>query len=188
MRDRPSLWPAAAILLVLAAGVAWQEWTRSWVGAPVLVAACVAAVVLVSLATHGSRRRAREWSPRPGAEDELASRPAIGPMMGPSPRFRLRTLLIAVAVAAMALSGLHLWRLSREYRRRADQYSSEHFIWEGDGAAELEARQRMSPAEWEAYMDRRYQEILRWRQHMQAKYRRAARYPWLSVPPDPPEP
>jgi hypothetical protein len=104
------------------------------------------------------------------------------------PRFRLRTLLVAVAVAALSLSGLHLQRLSRAYQRRADQYSNEGFRWCEYGSAELEAQQRMSPQQFEAYIGRRFQEILRWRARMEAKYRRAARYPWLPVAPDPPLP
>jgi hypothetical protein len=98
-----------------------------------------------------------------------------------------RRWIIAVAVVGVALGGFHLWRLSREYQRRAEQYAG-HFIWEGDGNADLEARQRMSPAQWDAYILGRCEEILRWRAQMEAKYRRAARYPWLPVEPDPPEP
>ena len=85
------------------------------------------------------------------------------------PRCRLRTLLVAVAVAASALSGLHLWRLSREYRRRAEESAGDGLIWEADGAVELEARKRMSPQEWEAYLDRPYRAKLRWQAELAAK-------------------
>jgi hypothetical protein len=102
-------------------------------------------------------------------------------------RMTTRRWMVAVAVVGVALCVFHLWRLSREYQRRADLYAG-HFIWEGDGGVELEALQRMSRAQWDAYILGRYEEILRWRAQMEAKYRRAARYPWLSVEPDPPEP
>jgi hypothetical protein len=46
----------------------------------------------------------------------------------------------------------------------------------------------MCPAQWDAYILRRLDEIDRWRAQMEAKYRRAARYPWLTVGPDPPKP
>jgi hypothetical protein len=98
-----------------------------------------------------------------------------------------RRWIFAEAVVAVAFCVFHLRRLSREHQRRADLYAG-HFIWDGDGEVELETRRRMSRAQWDAYILGRYEEILRWRAHMEAKYRHAARYPWLPVEPDPPEP
>jgi hypothetical protein len=57
------------------------------------------------------------------------------------PRFRLRTLMVAVAVAGVVLGSVHLLRLGREYERRAAQYAG-RVRWAGDGRAELEARRR----------------------------------------------
>ena len=68
------------------------------------------------------------------------------------------------------------------------RYAGEGPFREADSSAELEARQRMDPEQWEVYIGRRYQVVLRWRAEPAAKSRRAARYPWLPAAPDPPEP
>lgn len=99
----------------------------------------------------------------------------------------MRRWMVAVAAAGMALGLFHLWQLRQEYLRRADSYAG-HFISEGDGAVELEARRHMSRPQWDAYILARYEKILRWRAQMEAKYRQAARYPGLLVGPDPLEP
>jgi hypothetical protein len=106
------------------------------------------------------------------------------------PRFRLRTLLIAVAVAAVLLGGgigvERTWRLSVAYRQRADWYAlmgrqcrmlvaihSGSGMEEGPGLAAYYAGRRDLFA------------------RLERKYRLAAARPWLppeSDPPDPPPP
>lgn len=103
------------------------------------------------------------------------------------PRIRIRTMMIAVAAVALALYGRHLWRLSGEYHRLAERYAAP-IRWAEDSNAELEARQRLSPAEWQVFSDRMYQARVRWQTGMERKYRRAARFPFLPVAPDQPPP
>jgi hypothetical protein len=46
----------------------------------------------------------------------------------------------------------------------------------------------MNPEDWDRYIEQKELAIEHWRSAMEVKYRRAARYPWLSVEPDPPDP
>jgi hypothetical protein len=111
----------------------------------------------------------------------------------PRPRFTVRRLMIAVAIVAIFL-GVWLWAERR--RARLDALASWHdrqvvcvfkgyigpddeIIWEptsrplkmGDPPVSL-----------------RQQRISTWHRQFAQKYWRAARYPWLPVEPDPPEP
>jgi hypothetical protein len=91
------------------------------------------------------------------------------------PRFRLRSLLIAVAVAAVAFG---LAERSRRFRRLA-VYHEVRVKWRGatsmgltawkDGRGQLVTEQRSD-----------------WHDAMRTKYQRAAERPWLPVAPDPP--
>jgi hypothetical protein len=91
------------------------------------------------------------------------------------PRFRTRTLMVAVAAVGVALgAGVTLWRRSAEFRQRALEHG-----W-------LAERGR-SPW-WFGPVDRPSL-FRRWHHDsIRAKYERAARYPWLPVLADPPEP
>ena len=117
----------------------------------------------------------------------------------PVPRFRLRTLMIAVAVAGMMLGvGLEvdrLWGVSaarsrsavfcrlsgamarhhaRSYDKLAKEWRTEHRTREAIAVLERKAASlRRDAAYWAL---------------KRSNYERAARYPWLPVPPDPPMP
>ena len=102
------------------------------------------------------------------------------------PRYRLRTLLIAVAVAALGMGTIegrresylrqaaHHRELSNDARLYAMSIDRRYLHW---GPSEPER------AEMAAY-ERRGDHYAA----LQAKYERAARYPWLPVEPHRPEP
>jgi hypothetical protein len=93
------------------------------------------------------------------------------------PRFRIRMLVIAVAVTSIACFGFDLWRKSKTYRARARYHSVEAFrIYVGpDHHAPLRVH-------------RRNRARLKWHGDLESKYAFAASHPWFSVPPDPPFP
>ncbi len=88
-------------------------------------------------------------------------------------RFTVRRLMVAVAIIALILWSMRMYQLSREYRIRAEDYRSH-----GHNAAVIYYRTNRS---WGYRLRDHY-----WR--LSEKYDRAARYPWLRVAPDPPEP
>jgi hypothetical protein len=97
----------------------------------------------------------------------------------PKPRFTLRRLMLAVVIAAVVLAA-GAWGLkSVAYQRRAAYHRAQLRIW-----PELPYinAQQYSEA-FEALLRQRG-----WHEAMADKYERAARYPWLCVEPDPPEP
>lgn len=103
----------------------------------------------------------------------------------PRPRFTLRRLMAVVAIVAVllrgGLAGAKMIRLSREYRARAAGFAvatpPSCVRW---GSAYGSPRW----ARWMRLQQRRRE----YREQIIAKYERAARYPWLPVEPDPPEP
>jgi hypothetical protein len=91
----------------------------------------------------------------------------------PRVRFTVRRLMIAVAVVALAIG---MFARSRQMSKIADRH-----------AAQILEHSQMMPLPNGAFvmlLDNRGQ----WHQAMVAKYRRAARRPWLPVEPDPHEP
>ena len=91
----------------------------------------------------------------------------------PRMRFTVRRMMAVVALVALGFASPSLKRQwsdwGREYEAEAVRYR--WFAWDRrQGGSDLDRRKA-------AYYDR-----------MAEKYERAARYPWLSVPPDPPEP
>jgi len=144
----------------------------------------------------------------------------------PLPRFRIRTLMIAVAAVGGAAAGIveyqRLTAVSRSYRARAatcageaslclrvaarakssatvstyfhrasDVRSGNHEDYdrtvdpkEREEAAAANEKLAQHMVSFAALRDARAQ----YYSDLAAKYRRAARYPWLPVPPDPPEP
>jgi hypothetical protein len=98
------------------------------------------------------------------------------------PRITTRRLMVLVAVVAGALYGVHLKRLSRHYQDTADARARH--------ALEVFPQRRTSfEVPYPSYLE--YQEqFVRKEYHdaLRMKYERVARYPWLPVPPDPPEP
>jgi hypothetical protein len=103
------------------------------------------------------------------------------------PRFRLRVLMIAVAVAGVAIAGVvGLRRRGESLRRMAQGH---------DLAARRAADALWAPPGWETNPGEGGQrsaipdwERLAYHNRLKEKYERAARYPWLPVGPDPPEP
>jgi hypothetical protein len=133
----------------------------------------------------------------------------------PRMRFTVRSVMFAIAVVAIAISGV-LWgrkmrRLSGEFARAATankQLESQCREFEGHwrsmlGPFEELARSKPDiPPGSVAEFQKNQQQMLdivrknavRWAQvadhhaALKRKYERAARYPWLSVDPDPPRP
>src|SRR5437762_1665879 len=100
------------------------------------------------------------------------------------PRFRLRTLMVAVAVVGLVLAGeMMRWR-SVVFRTRADALATFYLM-----PADLAPPRR--PGDWQPSMMSRDQaraeakrverlgRWVAWQTSMRAKYERAARYPWL---------
>jgi hypothetical protein len=109
-------------------------------------------------------------------------------MPRPRLRFTVRGLMIAVAVAAVAAVGhtanVILTKRSIVFRAKADWhaqcFATAIRILEDNAAyADDQARHNVQRGigAWLNYHD-----------SLENKYRRAARYPWLPVEPDPPEP
>jgi hypothetical protein len=103
-------------------------------------------------------------------------------------RFTIRRLMVLVGITAVVCYGFYLWRLSGYYQARAISHRSARVIREYDSNSDLEAKAWMNPDEWIRYVDEHEATIERWRKAMEAKYERAAHYPWLPVGSDPPEP
>jgi hypothetical protein len=83
-------------------------------------------------------------------------------------RFTVRRMMIFVAVTAILAWTARLVHLSYYYEQRANYYAAQ-WHWPQTSTAR-ETKWRM------------------WARDLIPKYRHAARYPWLSVVPDPPEP
>ena len=118
----------------------------------------------------------------------------------PRVRFTVRRLMVAVAVVGIAFYGLVLWRRSAEYRRLADEAERSEMkaIVGAKQADAVAARFRRMPEKVTSEgvnLQSRYsaegthlRRLSQDRARAKIKYRRAARYPWLPVAPDPPEP
>jgi hypothetical protein len=87
-------------------------------------------------------------------------------MRPPRLRFTVRRLMLVVALAACSVWGYRMWRVSREYAR-VERHRTHYPI----GYPSADAAEK---AAYDAALARKYQ--------------RAARYPWLPVEPDPPQP
>lgn len=109
------------------------------------------------------------------------------------PSFRVRTLMIAVAAAAVATAVVSLWSRSTEFARMAAicglneakataraKSATRALARDPKGPAALPWRQSGEP-------EHSHAQIFRYRA-LRQKYLRAARYPWLAIEPDPPEP
>jgi hypothetical protein len=116
-----------------------------------------------------------------------------------SVRFRVRTLILAVALVALALWSVRMWNLSARYRQEADfdAYGVTYFLEAADhprspycfppnpGEEEQRAEQ------WRKYKVQTRVWCLRMAQffaEMNRKYDHAAACPWIRVEPDPPWP
>jgi hypothetical protein len=100
----------------------------------------------------------------------------------PRVRFTVRRMMIAVVVLGVALKGVTwLRRRSLEFEARA-QYHSARKVWEFASGKDGVCHQRNDFGEEVSA------EEDRWHYTLEQKYLIAARYPWLPVEPDPPEP
>lgn len=108
-------------------------------------------------------------SRRPAAGPRVPPRGYNGPMRLPIPRVRVRTLLIAVALAAIPLAIWHRWRYCLD---RAAYHGGFHMYQSSGPKPELFDRDVMR-----RYHLRRSEE-----------FEEAAWRPWLPVPVDPPGP
>jgi hypothetical protein len=105
------------------------------------------------------------------------------------PRYRLRTLLIAVAVVALGMGTIvGLARPRESYLRQATQHrklSNDARLY----VMSIDHRYlHWGPSEPERTEMAAYERRGDYHAALQAKYERAARYPWLPVDPDRPEP
>ncbi len=92
----------------------------------------------------------------------------------PRVQLTVREMMFAVAVFALVqwvIISMRQW--SAIYHQRAEAYA-----WLADPRAFSGGREDLIALS----------ECERWAKDMEKKYRRAARYPWLSVEPDPPAP
>jgi hypothetical protein len=97
------------------------------------------------------------------------------------PRFTVRRLMIAVAVVGLALATAIMMRRSDEFRALAEEQADNEAAsleYADDARGEHGDQQRVARGEQMAVYHRA----------LKIKYERAARYPWLPVAPDPPEP
>jgi hypothetical protein len=113
------------------------------------------------------------------------------------PRFRLRTMVILVALTG-SLMGLRVaLERRRGYRRLREQYSGEsrfhqnmaHSLRRSSDMLKRMASHQDNPnREIQAKAAIIDIAVAEYHDAMSRKYRQAARSPWLAVPPDPPEP
>src|SRR4051794_13948490 len=100
-------------------------------------------------------------------------------------RFRIRWLMAMVAVVAVLMFGIRLWRLRVAYQQQAALHGrlevSARRIAKYSGAL---GRIGLEPPGAGAGLDRRAE----YRAKLRQKYEQAAARPWLSVEPDPPAP
>jgi hypothetical protein len=89
-------------------------------------------------------------------------------------------LMLVVAIAAVSLWGVRMWELSGEYARMAEAERSR----EGELLLELAGVAYPYPGKFHEPIAAR----AAYHTALVQKYERAARYPWLAVMPDPPEP
>lgn len=108
-------------------------------------------------------------------------------------RFTLRRLMLAVAIASAVLAASveigRLRRASAAYRQKAQEHAAIAETLKGIIAASGPSSPiDISPGE--GLRSKRFtaKQVANHEARLAAKYERAARYPWLSVEPDPPEP
>jgi hypothetical protein len=94
------------------------------------------------------------------------------------PRMTTRQWMVAVVLAALILKAGRLLSLSAAYREKARPYVVEM----------LGARPILMGPHGSHSPPYRPSPHTRWAEKMGEKYLRAARFPWLPVEPDPPEP
>ena len=105
----------------------------------------------------------------------------------PLPRLRVRTLMVAVAVAAGACGFIELGRRRAVYRARAKHSAGTEALIRGGAWGYRLVSDRFGREH--RVIDRAdLRALATYHAVMKRKYERAARYPWLPVAPDPPPP
>ncbi len=116
-------------------------------------------------------------------------------MKVPRVRFTVRRMMVVVAVVALAFGIFRLWALRELYLEKAANHA---------GFRAYMLRSPESIAHWEdRWTDQRIGKparypwpggppfvpaMAKYHDAMRIKYERAARYPWLPIEPDPPDP
>jgi hypothetical protein len=109
------------------------------------------------------------------------------------PRFRIQTMMVTVAVVAVTIWGLKTHSRWREYQRSAAKYRFQEVVtytslrqMRGSPTLDLSGGLPMienSPSDVALML-----KLAFYWGRLRIKYERAARYPWLLVEPDPPQP
>lgn len=99
-------------------------------------------------------------------------------------RFTVRRLMVVVATVAVVLGLGGMWMRRERYVGLAHAYSlQEQVARDHPGLSQVTKMDRRGKVLLNAFPDK----LARYTR-MRAKYEHAARYPWLHVAPDPPEP
>src|SRR4051812_38931326 len=102
------------------------------------------------------------------------------------PRFRIRTVMIAVAVAGIGFgSGVSLHRRSVRLQTLADHHGSEAYVVQIRGANGRDVGELPMLSINDVPINRG---LADWHLELRDKYRRAAKRPWLPIQPDSPAP
>jgi hypothetical protein len=112
-------------------------------------------------------------------------------MRRPRFRFTVRGMMVAVAIAAVIMGAATLMVRRRGYLALAEKYTVEERLYVVSArGAERDRDKRGSEAVVRTWAQRavRLAGEAREAARLRMKYERAARYPWLPVAPDPPEP
>jgi hypothetical protein len=114
------------------------------------------------------------------------------------PRFRVRTLLILILLAGTGAWGYALWMRAAEYRRLSDVYARFEAQEDREIASRTPSGELIPDPDFpqlpEAFAVPGREILERAKRakigygRLRQKYDRAARYPWLSLPPDSPSP
>jgi type II secretory pathway component PulK len=123
----------------------------------------------------------------------------------PLHRFRLRTLMLTVAIMAVVIAGVQMRARSKAYRQRAESSATSEQYWR-DGEynwsrtarrrddqartlpAGLQQEQLRQAAKDCRALAQKNARLASYHAALLQKYERAASYPWLTVEPDPPRP
>jgi hypothetical protein len=98
----------------------------------------------------------------------------------PRIRFGVQRMMIAIAIVGVLVWAGIMLRRSAEYRAIAAQHASTEKYWSTVGSQATEPL--IDGGSWTR------DERVKFFRDLRLKYERAARYPWLSVEPDPPFP
>jgi len=106
-----------------------------------------------------------------------------------APRFTIRTAMVVVAFSAFASFGGLMWRRSAEYHAKAEEHSGNASLDDLNAGAvtakafEVTPNRKLSAAQ---VAESRFLELrAEYEERLYEKYRHAARFPWLTVAPDP---